>query len=255
MKELTRSYFRAKSSLYNFSEFRSLLNEGLDNSEQKQKMLKVIKQIFVYYWKILKDLLKERGINTNFPRDIIEISIKEGLINKNQHIWLEYIDILNAMIYDHTANKDELTEKILSVYVGQIKYIQTFTESVYYKSNRYDRKNKKLTLDKSKPEYKASEIGIYEEAYKLIFDFLTHNKEIEYVWLHGSRANNTARSNSDIDLLIDSPFENFKNLKEIMKKIRIPYRIDASNIYDPYQYDFNNHVAKHAKIIYRKEDM
>ena len=60
-------------------------------------------------------------------------------------------------------------------------------------------------------------VGIFENSYKQIIDILNNFEEIKNVYLFGSRANNTYKNGSDIDLFILIKFY-VESLKNVLKK-------------------------------------
>ena len=256
MKKPPRSYYRALTAKHNFIEFDELIKSTDFSTDSLQPLLNVIKRIFVLYWKFLRDLLKEKyGIVEYYPRKIITEAINRNLIDKSEAIWLEYIDMLNVIVYDNDSDKKKtIVHKIVDTYIDRIKIVYDFI----YKKNHYEplsnKNSNEISLKYDMPLYDPSEIGINENFYNLLLNVFKNNPEIRYVWVHGSRAEGNARKNSDIDLLIDAPLENFGKLKETLNRIRIPYRIDATSIYDRDNLDFIAVVSKQSKIIYRAED-
>ena len=123
----------------------------------------------------------------------------------------------------------------------------------YYK-NTFKQEFADISLPMNSPVYQSDELGIYESSYSILINFLKNTPEIENVWLHGSRAIGTANSNSDIDMLVDSPNDSFEILKNKIKNIRMPYRIDIVNIHEASQADFIRQVTPYTKILYRKKD-
>lgn len=256
MKKLPRSYYRALTAKNNFKEFNELINKSDSSAEYVQSTLNIIKRIFVSYWKFLRDLLKERyNIVEFYPRKIITEAINRNLIGESEMIWLEYIDMLNILVYNNDQNeKNLIIKKIIDTYTKRISIIYDFM----YKKNNYEKikknKSNNITLNYNMPIYDASELQINDNYYNLLLCFFKQNPQIKHVWLHGSRACGKARNNSDIDLLIDVQLDGFEELKKMMNRIRIPHRIDATSIYDFDNIKFIEIVSKQSKIIYRSED-
>lgn len=247
-----RSYYRAKSAQHLFNEYYALEKQYSDTKENKQELLNAIKRIFVVYWKYLKDVIKEKnGIIEFLPRKIISYAIKNNIIDSEEIVWLDYIDILNKLIYGKSSDRYFLSNTIITKFGSRIDKIYSFL----YENKKFEKKESGfLHLDYNEPEYKSDAIGISENSYNLLINFFINTTEVKAAWLHGSRAFKTNRKNSDIDILVDSPFESFSELKNQIDKLRIPYRIDISNIHDPYQKEFNYGVSVNAKIIYRYGD-
>jgi len=261
MNKPPRSYIRAKNSEYLFQEFNDFKNHNLINFEEKQAMLNIIKRVFVFYWKFLRDLLKEDGIIEYYPRKIIIIAIEKNIIESKNIIWLNYIDLLNKLIYDKAADNEKIVSEIITTYKVAANDIYLSVKekcNVMSKNNsefeEFFTNNVNIELNKEQPDYNHYELGIKEGEYEKILSFFRNNPKIKNVWLHGSRASGNSRKNSDIDLLVDAETENFDDLKIQLNKIRIPYRIDAANIYDELQHDFIARNSHFAKIIYRAED-
>lgn len=249
-----RWYYRGDSTQHTFEEYNELSQKPLDTMEERQAMLNIIKRIFVAYWKFLKDLLKEKNIIEYYPRKILLRAVQEGLITETELIWVDYIDMLNKILYDSTEDKLVISKEIITKYTPRIKSINYFIQQMCKNVKKDTYSLEELILPYNKPEYTADSILMPQYAYERLITFLANIPDIKYGWVHGSRAVGDAKPNSDIDLLIDCPLAQFDMIHAQINKLRIPYRIDLSCIYDDSKTDFIHRTSKFAKIIYRKED-
>ena len=237
-----------------YSDLEKLLQKDIYISDDdKDKILHILRTLVVNYWKLLKYFLKEKNIIEYLPRQIINKAIQNDIIMNTQSCWFEYFDILEDYIYaENEKQRIELRDKILSSYIHQIKivnnYINSFTN--YLDLSEDDMKN----LPKTKPLYSNIEIHIPENLYTILMNFFIENECIKYVWLHGSRAKNNYKTNSDIDLIADYPVEKDEEIKNLIDILRIPYFVDITSIHDLNNQNFIKRISHNAKIIYRKED-
>lgn len=253
MNKIPRYYYRGQTIEHTFLEFCEMVDKPLNSSEEKQAMLNLIKRMFVGYWKFLRDLLKEKNIIEYYPRNIIPLAIKEHIINDSALIWIDYIDILNSLIYAENQEKEDLIDKVIKIYPNEVYKIHDFVSKKMNECNIQENLSQNISLPYTKPKYDAKELGIYESSYSLLLNFFKTIPNIKYVWFHGSRAKGNYLPNSDIDLLIDCPLESFEDIKSMINVLRIPYRIDISNIHDTDKKDFLIHVSEHAKVLYSQD--
>ena len=252
MDMIPRWYYRGETTEHTFLEFLELAGKSLNSPEEKQAMLNLIKRMFVGYWKFLRDLLKERNIIEYYPRKIIPLAVKENIIDASKIIWIEYIDILNKLLYAQGQEKNDLIDKIVEIYPKEVIKLHDFISKKIKECNTEENIPEEVSLPITTPQYKSEVLGIYESSYTILINFFKTIPDIEYVWFHGSRAKGNCQPNSDVDLLIDCPLELFENIKSMIKTLRIPYRIDISNIHDKEKTDFLVRVSKYAKILYCK---
>lgn len=85
--------------------------------------------IFELGWKVLKDYLKEKGIEVYLPKDVIKSAFLSRII-KNGQIWIDMLDARNASSHEYNQDKlDIILEKISSDYFNELK---SFRESVIF---------------------------------------------------------------------------------------------------------------------------
>lgn len=85
--------------------------------------------IFDLGWKVLKDYLKEKGIEVYLPKDVIKSAFLSRII-KNGQIWIDMLDARNASSHEYNQDKlDIILEKISSDYFNELK---SFRESVIF---------------------------------------------------------------------------------------------------------------------------
>lgn len=254
MNKIPRYYYRGQTIEHTFLEFCEMVNKPLISSEEKQAMLNLIKRMFVGYWKFLRDLLKEKNIIEYYPRNIIPLAIQENIIDDSSLIWIDYINILNSLISAKGQEKEDLISKVIKIYPSEVYKIHNFISKKMNECNVQENLLQEILLPNAKPQYNSEELGIYESSYTLLINFFTTIPDIKYVWFHGSRAKGNYLPNSDIDLLIDCPLESFEDIKTMINVLRIPYRIDISNIHDNDKKDFLIRASENTKMLYRKND-
>ncbi|REK54235.1 MAG: nucleotidyltransferase [Thermobacillus sp.] len=62
---------------------------------------------FELAWKTLKDYMEERGIDANFPRDVIKEAFRYGLIEDGE-LWLDMLQKRNVMAHTYDESMAEL---------------------------------------------------------------------------------------------------------------------------------------------------
>jgi predicted nucleotidyltransferase len=96
--------------------------------------------------------------------------------------------------------------------------------------------------------------GIYEKSYRLIYQELKNEPKIKRAVLFGSRAMNTAKKGSDIDIAVYGNNIDIRLLNRISAKLNqelpIPYHIDILNYKNINSQELKDHIHKYGKIIY-----
>lgn len=255
MNNIPRWYHRIENFMICYKELDILLKtvkNNITSSRNKQLMLDFIKRLYVFYYKILRDLLKDKSIKLFYPREIFLCAEQNGII-KNATIWLEYIELLNILCFATNLDRqNKAADCILLTYVTVLQNVKNELLLLSSKfNNTYNNKHSKLNLPLNIDKNIVDSIEITNKSFNIFFKFLNSHTEIKYVWLYGSRAEKTARLHSDIDLLIDSPLKEFEQLKVSLGKIRTLYRFDIVNIHDPQNYSFISYVSNKSKLIYK----
>ena len=219
-----------------------------------------IKFLYVFYIKTLRYIfLEDYNYKEFIPRKILSMAASDDykLIN-DAELWYDFIDDVNELCQTIEIKKIiDLTKEIVEKY-------KDAPETAYVNLNSY-RQNEdfqesyenEINPDKlTKPNYKSSDIGISEKSYNILLKYLRQNKELRYLWLHGSRAKGTALKNSDIDCISDIPFEKHNVFLQGLKNLQIPYNVDCVNINttNEFEQNFLKKIASDAKLIYRAED-
>lgn len=75
------------------------------------------------FWNLLKAVLEEKGIEAQFPKDVMRESYKGGLIN-DEKIWLQMLQDRNST--SHTYN-EELADEIYKRVQG---YVSIFKDNL-----------------------------------------------------------------------------------------------------------------------------
>lgn len=256
MNSLPRWYYAIKvfNNFYNSfcEQICNYNSENIQNYHEIKPYFDIIKICFEFYHKPLKYLLRDRGYNLYFPTQILEIAEKEGLIN-DAKIWLEYIEDLNVFYQTYGNEKLlELAKNIIDKYKNKLsdvhKTLNEFKAAIHPTEKKSE--NKQFPKDIS-AEILASDLGIMKHSYDLIMEYFKSNKNIKYVWLHGSRAKGNAKKNSDVDLVIDIEPDKITDCKNDFYNLAIPYRVDCVSVNESSVQEFLNEVVDNAKLIYK----
>ena len=99
-----------------------------------------------------------------------------------------------------------------------------------------------------------SSFGITKKTYTMLLELFTRHPEVEEVLLFGSRAKNTYKKGSDIDLAIKGEDCNFDLAltiaNQVNEELPIPYQVDIvdySSIDNP---DLKEHIDRVGKLFY-----
>lgn len=98
--------------------------------------------------------------------------------------------------------------------------------------------------------------GISDKSYKLIIQYLESIKEVEQVYIFGSRAMGNYRNGSDIDIAVKGKNININIINKISvvlnEKLPIPYNIDVVYLDNLNHKELREHIEKEGKIFYSK---
>lgn len=117
---LIKAYRQLKSANDRFAELSILEKEG---------MVHRFEYTFELSWKTLKDYLESRGVQVQFPRDIIKEAFSSGIIHDGQ-VWMSMLDNRNLM--SHTYHEEifkDVVNNIHSVYFPAITRLTEYLET------------------------------------------------------------------------------------------------------------------------------
>jgi len=78
-------------------------------------------------WKVLKDYLKEKGIEVFTPKDVIKEAFSSNII-KNGQIWIDMTNDRNASSHEYNMDKiNTVLEKISTIYYEELLIFKTQT--------------------------------------------------------------------------------------------------------------------------------
>lgn len=78
-------------------------------------------------WKVLKDYLKEKGIEVFTPKDVIKEAFSSNII-KNGQIWINMTNDRNASSHEYNMDKiNTVLEKISTIYYEELLIFKTQT--------------------------------------------------------------------------------------------------------------------------------
>lgn len=217
--------------------------------KEKDEFCLELKYAYEYCWKTMKDVLKSNNIIELLPRKIFN---KMRDFDFEPQYWLQFIDHINDFFL-HRHNV-EIKDKIIENYFNHYKNM--LLDFKMYMS---------ILIKNSKPNKKTTKDYIYENHYILdtrtfytLIECFRNHSEISKVYLYGSRALNTFRKSSDIDLLIDGDFsiDLFETIKHNIETLKLPYLIDAHSIKttDKARIEFNNRNLADSILLYDRED-
>ena len=104
---------RWKQRFTNFEKAFLFLQAGCEQKKWTQLEEAGIVQVFEFTfelgWKTLKDYLFQKGIDSNFPRDVIKDAFQMGII-ENGTVWIKMLDKRNEL--SHTYNEAQAKKAI-----------------------------------------------------------------------------------------------------------------------------------------------
>ncbi len=121
---------RWKQRMQNFGKALRLLNEStmLENPSvlEQEGMVQRFEYTFELAWKTMKDLLHEKGIDSQFPRDVLKSAFQAGLVADGE-IWLDMLENRNQL--SHTYDEATFTK---SVAIIEDKYLPELNTLYHY---------------------------------------------------------------------------------------------------------------------------
>lgn len=113
---LFKAYRQLKSANDRFAELSILEKEG---------MVRRFEYTFERSWKTLKDYLESRGVQVQFPRDIIKEAFSAGIIHDGE-VWMSMLDNRNLM--SHTYQEEILKDVVNNIHSEYFPAITRLTE-------------------------------------------------------------------------------------------------------------------------------
>ncbi len=93
---------------------------------EKEGMIQRFEYTFELSWKTLKDYLESRGVQVQFPRDVIKEAFSAGIVHDGE-IWMDMLDNRNLMF--HTYQEEIFREVVDNVHS---KYFPAITRLIDY---------------------------------------------------------------------------------------------------------------------------
>ena len=215
--------------------------DNYDNNcfESQQEVIRYLGKCTMRYNKYLKIVLNEKGINELLPLKILN-KCKE--LNLGYYIdWqIELMHKLRAYYDDLNSHevKFEIGKNILSnledFYQVQIEMDKhKYKECLVDFLRVFDYTNLlKLNVNKDSVIYDKTISNLEGSSYNIILNYLKSNPKIKRVWLLGSRSQKYCHKGSDIDMMIDCSYKDYKKIKDELVNLNIPQAIDAQCIND-----------------------
>ena len=258
-KSIPKWFFRIKTFERTYNKYLNLLNTAEKDNYSDIKLVKKIfdkiKDLFEYYWKIIISIYNNNGLDIKFPREALE-RFRDENPSINVDIWLEYLDVLNDICFEEELGKNGMSDlEVINKYKKYVPEMYTYTQDLYAKYSFYD-EHKTFSLDMFpdyKPEYTPEEVCLKEKYYNMLMKCFKSFNDLEYVWVHGSRAKGLSKETSDIDLFVEIPYNRTKTLSKVLKNLQIPYEIDVEHKNDSLDFLLLSE-SFYAKPIYRKID-
>ncbi len=101
-----------------------------------------------------------------------------------------------------------------------------------------------------------SNFGITEKSYTMLLELFTRHPEVKEVWLFGSRAKDTHKKGSDIDLAIKgencNPDLALTVANQANEELPVPYQVDIIDYGSIYNPDLKEHIDRVGKLFYSK---
>lgn len=132
------SYRKAMQSLVNLEKALGRLEEALNEDDMNSLYIDGTIQRFEFslelYWKTLKHLLAEEGIETKTPRETLKQAFAVDWI-KNEHVWLQMLRDRNetSQVYDEEKAR-KIYENIISYFPEMKSTLELLKEK--YRENR-----------------------------------------------------------------------------------------------------------------------
>lgn len=225
-----RWHQRSHAFLNNYNELEEITKQNSDFSknsfDKNVEIYKKLKTSYLYYWKLLRDLLKEQGIINYYPVEILKLAQQKGFIN-DADIWIEFNN--HRRVLTEYSDHDFIImtlNKFIPIMKASYKNVKIMYDEYAKKHDLiYDRFDAEDAYPNNRPDYCPESLNLSLKNYSKLLQFFITHKEIKRVWFFGSMSINP-REGADIDLLMDAPKEIEASIKEELNKLRILNRID-----------------------------
>ena len=113
-----------------------------------------IKDVFMTYWQVLKDILKYKGIIKYYPREIFIFAKDTGMID-DADTWLEFINLVNRVLEINTSDENhEIFKFAINKYGKELKTIEKNINKIFKELPQYNlEKNNGYWAVDEKPKY------------------------------------------------------------------------------------------------------
>lgn len=241
MNVLPQDYLKIMTFNEKFEAFKDYDKRFLAGELSEDEIAKYfwsLKSLLIFYCKYIRYQYKKQGVIINLPVHILMQAKKDNLI-QDADTWIEYTKWVNHYFSRTEENYQEIMLDILARFRDKVDSMLDLMHSD--ELNKFMEDNSELYKEfrtrerifaDNHPEYSPEDMHISERSYKIFLEFFKSHSAIKKVWLHGSRAYGTGDNGSDLDLIFDCEEHAWGKILEEIKKLLIPYFIDAKNITD-----------------------
>jgi nucleotidyltransferase substrate binding protein (TIGR01987 family) len=94
----------------------ALFDEGVMaknlNRLEKEGLIQRFEYTFELSWKTMKDYLEARGIDANYPRDVIKEAFASGLVGSGE-VWMEMLERRNLLSHTYDEKSFEMAFELV----------------------------------------------------------------------------------------------------------------------------------------------
>jgi nucleotidyltransferase substrate binding protein (TIGR01987 family) len=109
-----------------FSQLRDAMDKIDDLSDlEKEGLIQRFEYTFELAWKVIKDYIEAKGVETRFVRDVIKEAFHADIIN-NGELWLEMLEERNLMA--HTYDRDNFNTALKHIQQGYYQELKLLHE-------------------------------------------------------------------------------------------------------------------------------
>lgn len=104
-----------------FSQAQAAFSNDKDSDINRLALIQAFEIVYELGWKVLKDYLSNKGIETFTPKDTIKAAFSANILPAAQ-IWIDMADDRNVSSHEYNSDKiNILLEKISSTYFDELK--------------------------------------------------------------------------------------------------------------------------------------